>query len=267
MLVSTLDQKDNLFYSRLFQNCQILPSCLVINQITGDCPTELEKNENQPAIGSEIKWINLPGKGLSISRNAAIRDATEDIGVIADDDVIYLPGFEQRIISYHQQYPDYAIIIFKITTPDGYPFRNYPNDIKKVTKKIAGGISSIEMTFKLNPIREKNLFFDERFGLGARYPAGEEWIFVADALKKGLKVLFVPEYIVIHPRANSGVKYTKSRIMALGAAMYRVYGVQAYLRYFIFPKNVKKIHLEFYSFCSFYYFFLKGMIGCQFKKR
>ena len=41
-----------------------------------------------------LKVINSFEKGLSKSRNLALKNATKKILLIADDDVIYLPDFE-----------------------------------------------------------------------------------------------------------------------------------------------------------------------------
>lgn len=267
VLISTLDQRNLSFYHGLFRDCPIPPPCLIVNQISDPSSVEIEGEDEHLRAGKDVKWIKLHGRGLSVSRNAAIRSTTGEIGVIADDDIIFLPRFDQKVISYHQQYSKYDIIIFEAMTPDGSPFRKYPKGIESVTKSGASGVSSIEITFKVKAVREKGLLFDECFGLGSGYPAGEEWIFIVDALRKGLKVLFVPEFIVVHAKSNSGSKFTKSRIMALGAVMYRVYGAQAYLRFLVFPKNIRKIHLKYHSFFAFIYFLLKGVIQYQFRNR
>ena len=48
---------------------------------------------------------------------------------------------------------------------------------------------------KRKKIIENDLFFHEDFGAGAKYNRGEEQIWLYDALRKGLKVLFVNQKI------------------------------------------------------------------------
>ena len=46
--------------------------------------------------------------------------------------------------------------------------------------------------------------FDENFGAGVPNYLGDEYIFIADALRSGLKGVFAPILIAIHPTESSG---------------------------------------------------------------
>lgn len=268
VLIATMNQTDEHFYEKIFVHQGDKLSGLIINQITEMGMRIYETKMPLETNLWNISWINTTDKGLSLSRNAALSNAVADIGVIADDDVTYIKGFQKKILHYHEKYDDYDILIFKARDPGGRPFRVYPDEIRELRTDELGGVASIEMTLKVKNIREKKLFFDVNFGLGAGYPASEEWIFLVDAQRRGAKILFIPEYIVEHPVDNSGNEFNKKRIIALGAALYRIYGNQAYLRWLAFPKNIRpKIHFKYHSALVFFYFFLKGIISFQVKKR
>ena len=56
-------------------------------------------------------------------------------------------------------------------------------------------IISCEISFKRTSIINNNLKFDENYGSGTKFNRGEEQIFLYEALKKGLKVLFINKQI------------------------------------------------------------------------
>ena len=58
-------------------------------------------------------------------------------------------------------------------------------------------VTSFEIAFKRESIKEKGIYFDENFGTGSsKYKMGEENIFLYDCLKKGLEITYIPEYIL-----------------------------------------------------------------------
>ena len=89
--------------------------------------------------------------------------------------------------------------MFKIKAPSGEPeYKAYENDIVECT--IAPNVVTIEITIKTNSTKQAGVKFDERFVAGNKFLIGsDERIFLHDCLKAGLKILYVPEYIVEHP--------------------------------------------------------------------
>ena len=186
-------------------------------------------------LREDVVVSQIPGKGLTKSRNNAIRTATGDICVIADDDVRYTNDYFDTIIDvYEVNAVDVAC--FKIKTTDGQPeYKKYPDRIVDVTSLQSYSPSSIEITFRLKPVIERGLCFDERFGLGSWLNGGGENLFVYDAINSGLKVKFFPVYIVQHPfestiRAFS--KYADRRIIVGGAIDARLNGKIAIIKAF-----------------------------------
>lgn len=150
-------------------------------------------------IRDDIIISQIPGKGLSRSRNNAIKHAPGDIALIADDDVRYKPEYFDRVIEAYRD-NDVDVACFKIKTPDGeQEYKAYPNKQFKIADFDTYSPSSIELTFKLDVIRRNKIQFDERFGLGTFIPAGEENIFIKQCIRKNLNIRFFPEFIVEHP--------------------------------------------------------------------
>ncbi|MEN2281236.1 glycosyltransferase family A protein [Algoriphagus sp. SE2] len=170
-----------------------------------------------------IKFLSFDEKGLSKSRNRAIQESSADIGLIADDDLIYFEDFEAKIKNAFEKFPDADILTFKITTPDGKPYKKYSDSPFKHSRTSIYKVSSVEMVLKLSSIKSAGVAFDERFGLGATYSSGEETIFLNDALDAGLNLYFFPEPIVIHPIESSGKILDENFFYSKGALIRRLY--------------------------------------------
>lgn len=223
ILVSTVNRTSLDFLDTMFQNTARSDyHILIINQTT---PNTI-LNSNDP----NIRVINSFEKGLSKSRNLAIKNSVGDICLLADDDVVYLEGFEKHIMQSYQQLQDADIITFKTLTTDNKPFSKYP----KQTVPLGGFckyVLSIELSFRRSSIVNSTVRFNEHFGLGATFQDSENYIFLLEVMKQNhLKSFFVPEYIVIHkPLSSSDEIYSDRLIFARSALNYKIYGNAAYI--------------------------------------
>lgn len=185
---------------------------------------------SQNSIGEEVQSENLTflsfnERGLSKSRNRAIKNSNANFALISDEDVKFVDDVEEKVVNAFQNYPDADILTFKIETPEGECYKNsYSEESFEHTRSSIYRVSSVEIAIKVTSIKKKGLMFDERFGLGAKYPSGEEVIFLNDALNAGLKVRYVPETIVFHPRESSGKVLDKNFYRSKGAVVKRLYG-------------------------------------------
>lgn len=201
ILICTIDDGINKIYL-ILQSYQDNVRYIVSHQYRGkkikDIPKELIKRE-------DVTISQIPGFGISRNRNNALSIADGDIAVIADDDVTYLPNTFQTIEEVFKNDPDLDVACFKIKTLDGEnAYKQYPDFSYSLNKIRHHSISSIEIAFRPERIKEKKIFFDERFGIGNNYlPAGEETIFIHDCIKSGLKVVYYPYDIVTHTFSNT----------------------------------------------------------------
>ena len=66
--------------------------------------------------------------------------------------------------------------------------------------------------------------FDERFGLGTRFPSGEEAIFVNDALRAGARARYVPLVLCSHSGLSSGHRlWDENMVRTKGAVIRRLF--------------------------------------------
>lgn len=232
---TTLDFIDNMFKNNDLEHYHLL----IINQTS----------ENKLLVSDvpNIRVINAFERGLSRSRNLAIQHAIGDICLLADDDVVYLEGFENKIMEAFKLYPEAALIHFKAKNFKGDDFRKYPIKDCKHNLKTIRGMSSIEMAINRKLILNKKITFDVRFGLGAPFPTAEESLFCRNILKQNGLIYFNNAFIVAHSEHNSGRKLGDDEIVyARGALNYYKYKKLAYfwiVRYVYFL--VKNKYIKF----------------------
>lgn len=162
-------------------------------------------------------------KGLSKSRNIAIKKSNADICILADDDLYYTNNYKKSVEAAYLKHKDADIIAFVVK------HENKKSE-KKVMKEGRIGfiksmkISSVQITFKRESIINNNIKFNEKFGAGAKYYFGEENIFLAECLKKGLKIYYVPVKIATLKDSESTwfKGHTKENYNISGAVYYEM---------------------------------------------
>lgn len=217
VLVSTLNER-YVNLNNLLQEERENVKYIICHQVTDG------KNYDNIFSGrNDVAYYQIRDRGLSKSRNICISKADTDVCLIADDDIKYLPGAFDRII---QDFADLNadLICYKTMLPDSKPMRSYPIDRLEIRSLRSHRPCSIEIAFRRKSVA--SIAFDERFGLGAVFPMGEELIFINEAVVSGLKIVFVPEFIVIHPAETTATSrhVNKALVVATGAYYAKLYG-------------------------------------------
>lgn len=189
ILISCMHQKG----LQMIEHSHITCDAVVINQC--------DENRVEFSEDKRQKVISTVQRGLSNSRNMAIDNATADVCLISDDDEVFVDDVEQRILKAYSDYPNADIIAFQVDNGSGFG-ENVKND-KKVypTKAFECGlikslrISSWQISFKKKSIIDKGIRFDTMMGSGTGHGGQEESKFLADCLKAGLRIWYVPVLI------------------------------------------------------------------------
>ena len=169
---------------------------LIVNQCPGETPprkkTKQETALSLPEGGQvRIRMLTTPEKGLSRSRNLALRCAEGDIALICDDDEKLAPDYDRTILRAYRDIPDADLIVFRIS--------NLPSRLRQERQRLnrwtAMRVSSCQITFRPDRVRGKRVRFDVNLGAGTGNGGGEEVMFLRSCIAAGLKVYFVPEVI------------------------------------------------------------------------
>jgi len=207
ILVATMHRNSLDFLAPMFPMCHFSEfDILVVNQTSA---------ENTLYSGyPTIKVINSFEKGLSRSRNLALKNATAKLCVITDDDVVFADGFMESILIAFNENSSAALIAFRAEKSDGMLYKKYPNQRIAVNNLIQRlNIMSIEMVLNRDLLQRANITFNTNFGLGAHFSMGEEAIFINDINKKKMLMIMEPQVIVrhnnidTHARASIKEKY------------------------------------------------------------
>ena len=251
ILISTKN-RDNLdFLNSIFINNDThTNSILIINQtqnINFSCPHS-----------DNINLVNVSETGLSKSRNLAIEKAKSDICLFADDDIVYENDYDSIILNAFNLNPSADIITFKMNDLKGNSFKDYPI-IKKHNKKSLSFVNSVVIAFRRDSIISNKVLFDENFGLGSIFQTADEYVFLRNALKLKLNIVFHNEVILSHPINSSGKDVASDRILfAKGALFYKYYNILSFI------KLIHYLYLMFkFKYISLGQIFNKYFVGVK----
>lgn len=183
VLLSAMHLKDESYLDTL----HVVSDAVVINQ----CDRTARRDIKRMVSGrtQHVRYIESTQRGLSVSRNMAIRNAQADICILCDNDVEYVDGYEQMILSAFEENPDADLIVFYIRRKEK-PQPNYPEK-RRMNFLSVMKIFSPEIAFRRKAVLD--IPFNESFGAGSgKYLMGEENIFLTDCLKAKKKILYMP---------------------------------------------------------------------------
>lgn len=185
LLVSTMNQKD----CRLIEKMNIRSDAIIINQCNNN------KFENLKYKGYTIKFVSLAERGVGLSRNTALMRATANICLFSDDDVEYVEGYKDIICKIFEDDPKADVFIFNV--PSMNPERPSFEILEKKRVKLYNCLKygAVRIAIRTEKLKKSNIYFSLLFGGGAKYSAGEDSLFIADCIRKGLKVYTHPQII------------------------------------------------------------------------
>jgi hypothetical protein len=187
----------------------------VIDQVSE--PSDVSSGDSRVLVVQE--------RGLARSRNRAIEALEADIGFFCDDDIALPSDASERVQRGFATHPGADIVLFPVHDPKSGA-RTYTRP-PLWWPTMAGVLSacSVQIAFRKRALERVGVRFDERFGLGARHATSEEAVFLADALRAGLRIEWADEAVAIHPLESSGRAYSERGLArAKGAALARIFG-------------------------------------------
>ncbi|MES2590484.1 MAG: glycosyltransferase family 2 protein [Bacteroidota bacterium] len=150
-----------------------------------------------------IKHIKSSKKGIAISKNIGIVNSKGGLITFPDDDCKYYPDTLQNAFDYFQKNTTVDIFYGRIydMVQKVNIIRNWSDkDIKLNRFNFHNNYSAITCFSK-----NKDLFFDENFGVGSKYGCGEEFDYIMIALNSGMHVMYTPQISIWHPRLDVNV--------------------------------------------------------------
>ena len=179
VLVATMHQND----VSLAEKMNIRSSAVIANQADREeivsCETEF----------GNIKMITTATRGVGLNRNIALMAADAEILLFSDDDVVYNDDVAENVTAAFETLPQADAIVFgmdivkngKITER-----RHLKRGRLKVWNSMRFGTYTVAV--RRSSIIKKNVTFNQCFGGGCPFSAGEDTLFLKSCFDAGLKV-------------------------------------------------------------------------------
>lgn len=171
--------------------------------------------------------VPVPGRGVARSRNAAIEDTRRRYLLFCDDDVdVRTEGVLAAVA--HLRSTGAALALGRAVDPDGRLRKRYGSDRPvRLTLANSAKAATYEMLVDVAQVRQAGLRFDERFGAGVETYLGDEYLFIADLLRAGLRGYAVPLVFGVHPPTSSGSRWGGEDLHVRAVVLNHVFGRSA----------------------------------------
>lgn len=173
------------------------------------------------------RLIDVPGRGVARSRNAVIDATTRRYLLFCDDDVqVNLAGVAAGIEFLSRS--GSALALGLGTTPDGVVRKRRPmGGRERLTSFSAARAATYEMLIDVEQVKAAGVRFDERFGAGVDLYLGDEYLFIFDLFRAGMRADAINHVYGIHPADSSGHRWGAGDARVRAAVLNRAFGWRA----------------------------------------
>lgn len=141
--------------------------------------------------GHTLRFFAMAERGVGLSRNHALMRADHDISLFADEDIVYVPGYEKMVLEAFVQHPEADMLLFKVQASPGRETYDI-TEFGRVRSYNCGRYPTYSFAVRTREVHKRNITFSLLFGGGAAYSNGEDSLFIKECIKKGMKVYKVP---------------------------------------------------------------------------
>lgn len=217
ILLATMNQPDD----SVLDDMGVTSDVIVCNQ-----NPEVTAFREYERKGRRVRWYDFQEKGVGLNRNNALLRAQGDICLLADDDVMYFEGYEEIILDAFRRFPKADMIFFNIESPSGVRRTTDPRP-KRIGLHSCGRYGAVRIAFRRMSVIKNAVTFNQLFGGGCMFNAGEDTMFIRACLRKGLRAVAVPDCILrLSDRRPSTwfTGYNQKFFEDFGASFYCHYG-------------------------------------------
>lgn len=178
VLVATMNQGD----FSLFKKMNIQTDAVIANQAD-------EFSFKQELINNcNVKLVTTSSRGVGRNRNNALLNASGEILLMADDDIVYIDGYEKVILDTYKQYPKADMVLFNFHEERGDEKGEIIKRSGKIKRRELLRYGTVCYSIKKDFWLSKNVFFSLLYGGGAKYSCGEDVLFLYELYKKDARI-------------------------------------------------------------------------------
>lgn len=202
-IIGTLNRSNELKYcleSLLAQDYKDF-EIIIVDQSVDDKTEELAKEIDS----KHIKYNRVKFRGLSKARNYALERATGDYICLTDDDAYYSKNYLSVLKKHFEVNPNSIISGYMwdgVNKKDFIDYSKVQKGKKLSTRQIIRWCPSPAISFPKS-VYDTIGGFDNDFGVGAKYGAGEETDFLLRAKMQNYEVFYWPDVKVVHPHEHA----------------------------------------------------------------
>lgn len=176
----------------------------------------------------KVKLIELKSQGVAKSRNAALHHASGEFLIFGDDDITFRSDGVKTAVNYLQEHPECSIVLAQAVDEDENLRKNYKKEVTPLKLSNSARAATYEMLVRVDAVKSAGIKFDENFGAGMENYLGDEYIFIADALRAGLTGVHLPVVVAMHPKESSGSRWGSDKDLSARAKIFtRIFGLKA----------------------------------------
>lgn len=158
------------------------------------------------ARGCELRYIHSATSGLSRARNVGLRQASQDVVVIIDDDMLVQEDSLELLLAGRRDHGARTVATGRLLAapPEGPGLSQPPGALVTRTEpEVFRGRQPRQVVPGPNVALPRDVMveiggYDERLGAGTRFPGAEDHDLSLRLLDAGCEVRHVPEAVVLH---------------------------------------------------------------------
>ena len=182
VLVATMHQKDLSIVEKMNIRC----GAVIANQA----------DRNEFLAEGDVKMITTATRGVGLNRNIALLAADGDILLLADDDVVYYDDMAQSVAAAFRENPQADVLVFGMDiVKNGAVTEKRHLKTRRLHVFNAMRFGTYRIAVRREALLRANIMFNQNFGGGCPFSAGEDSLFLKACFDRGLKV-YAHEYVL-----------------------------------------------------------------------
>ena len=229
VLVATMHQKDLSLVEKMNIRCD----AVIANQA----------DRNEIVVTDRVKMITTHTRGVGLNRNIALLASDAEILLFADDDVTYNDDMPQAVVAAFRENPKADVLIFGMDiTRNGQVTERRHLQNKRLRVWNAMRFGTVRIAVKREAVLRANITFNQNFGGGCLFSAGEDSLFLKACFDAGLRV-YAHEYVLgtcAKDVSSWCVGYNEKYFYDKGVLMYQLFPYCARLMSVYFGVRFKR---------------------------
>ncbi|MBR6568075.1 MAG: glycosyltransferase [Clostridia bacterium] len=185
LLVVTMNQNDFSLVEKMNIRCD----AVIANQSYNNGFSQTETGYGK------VTMVTTHTRGVGLNRNIALLASEADILLFADDDLVYNDDMPQKVTEAFENNPEADVIIFSICILKDGKITERRNKCGRLHLWNSMRFGTYAIAVRRKPIIDNNITFNQCFGGGCDFSAGEDSLFLKACFDCGLKV-FSDNYIL-----------------------------------------------------------------------